>query len=414
MLKEIIDYIDSKNYNNPLIIKTGIMADKLGIYYTSDQKGQYSLFKTEDYNKDRQHVKIITRSNWRVKEYNDEVRDYLFGRPAIFEINDTLMGYQQMSANSTIQNGQEYIVSKIDFNVAINIHDILYKRYTREKSYTMLEILKTYKELIDRLTLVHELEVRENNPLFDDDVSTIYIARLTTKEDKDNLLVLFETMDKVDADLKVLYNQKNAVYADKTLDRNEKNRRANTIQTQISTLASFQIDLQSVIQTQHSMYKDRVTKKIYTEKEVETYLDNKLLNEKKPRNKNIIDSMKSGYLYREKSIDYGYAVTVLKSQGSTYKHVIGDLQSIEGKNDYWYSPNRDDIRDGKKDEQVRRNTLKSLYVLLSRASHNLYLYTEDKFENINTSASTEENTTDDIVSKLTGDNASFDKIQEDC
>lgn len=409
MLKEVINYIDSKNYSNPLTVKTGIMVNNMGIYYTSNQKGQYSLFKTEDYNKDRQHVKIITRSNWRVKEYNDEVRDYLFDRPAIFEINDTLMGYQQMAANSTIQNGQEYIVNKIDFNVSINIHDILYKRYSREKLYNMLEILKTYKEFINRLTIVHELEVRENNPLFEDDISTIYVARLTTTEDKENLIALFETMDKVDADLKILYLQKDAVYNDKTLDRYEKNRRANIIQTQILTLVRFQLDLQSAIQTQHSMYKDRVTKKIYTEKEVETYLDNKLLNEKKPRNKNIIDSLKAGYLYREKSIDYGYAVTVLKSQGSTYKHVIGDLQSIEGRNDYWYSPDRDDIRNGKKDEQVRRSTLKALYVLLSRASHNLYLYTEDKFENTNTSASKEEDTSDDIVSKLTGNNASFDE-----
>ena len=104
----------------------------------------------------------------------------------------------------------------------------------------------------------------------------------------------------------------------------------------------------------------------------------------------------------EKGIDFGHAITIHKSQGRSTKHVLFDGSSVP--------ENRDTIiKENGKQISTERQALS--YVGLSRASESLDVL-EGNFNYI-ALPTLEEETANDIVSKLTGDNASFGK-NKDC
>ena len=74
---------------------------------------------------------------------------------------------------------------------------------------------------------------------------------------------------------------------------------------------------------------------------------------------------KKASLFKEKSIDYGYAITAYKSQGATYENTIVDLDNIEGKNHYW----RNKLKDNP--NQIE-NLNSEMYVAMSRSSRCTY------------------------------------------
>ena len=387
-LKTVVKQINSKNYSNPLIVKEGVTINDRGIYYTNNDREQLDLFLSEEYEEDRTFVKIIARSNKKVDMYNTMVRNYKYGSPSLYEIGDTLMGYSQLKDGSAVQNGKEYIVQKIEYDVPFNVYSYLYEKYSRENKRVMLDVLLRYKENLFKTIYLSKLLMMPDNPLFaEDEPFDTYIAKLDSRERLDDIDAYLTTVQKVTKDISNLYAKK------KSLGKDESSAKR-AIQNEINLLNDLVIDIAGSIQIQDNLYKIPETNKVVTEKDIDVWIDKKYPNlefDKKEEKKAV-------RIHQEKTIDYGYAITVTKSQGSTYQHVIGDLESIEGKNDWWYSKNNQ--------ESTRRSTLKSLYVLLSRASHNLYLYTLDSY--INSTKNSIDDT--DVINKIKNNKAKEDNI----
>jgi hypothetical protein len=75
-----------------------------------------------------------------------------------------------------------------------------------------------------------------------------------------------------------------------------------------------------------------------------------------------------------KNIDYGYAVTSHKGQGSTYKYIFADLHNMDN------PANLRMVKDKGEDFAIERQQLK--YVGLSRASVEAFVYTRKTNESI--------------------------------
>ena len=128
--------------------------------------------------------------------------------------------------------------------------------------------------------------------------------------------------------------------------------------------------LSATLQTNENIYryKGQIICESVIEKNVKAKLAEKGLSYEKVR-EYVEMTKKKTSLFKEKSIDYGYAITAYKSQGATYENTIVDLDNIEGRNHYW----REHL---KNNPSGIENLNSEIYVAMSRSSKNTYALTQ--------------------------------------
>lgn len=292
---------------------------------------------------DRSHIyKVLAYTNEAVKNYNIEIRNYLRYFEKI-EINDVLTGYQcSYSNNFYIENGQDYIVedvmetnqysikykSKIFHNLVGHIVKISYRGFYKiifipevlnVKNFKVLKKLQILAQrcCVKDLSILKQIKVRKNYNLLKSKM--VFMEDIYLFRDK---IFTYDTLIKSHPGLRI--KLKNLKYKDNAW----------------------------AIKKYLDVIEDRESSNI------PTYSDERLH-----------DILKISC----KDIDYGYSITIHKSQGSTYHTVFIDEQDIED--------NIQDTSMNYKHNKIQNNIFEKnrlKYVAYSRPTNMVLVYTNEK------------------------------------
>lgn len=290
-------------------------------------------FTSEEYQKDPSHAKIIAYSNVAVALYNQQVFSSMNIDEA-YGVGSTLMGYEQSSADSIINNGQDYTVISNEYQESKDT--LLYNEYIKNTQHTIqgklsgwnIEVKRVFNESDTELIKKHSPQLLKPEKVF-----------IINPRDSNNLNILMQFLA-----VKKAIND-------------------NTISWKYRADASSELD------SLFSKYQ---------------FPDDVLLFENQPTTMSILKKENAELFKIEadgtskyeklnikaffsKNIDYGYAVTAHKAQGSTYDNVFVDYENMD-------NPANDKIINyNGKPYGNERNMLR--YVGLSRTSKMDYVYT---------------------------------------
>lgn len=280
--------------------------------------------------KDPENTDYIAYTNHAVKLMNKSVREDLFNRFGEIQKGDILMGYlgyrsKQIDAGN-LANSVSYTVQSVN---KINKSD--------NSSYSGYKIYATSEKLLKLKSLGFNLpEVSE----------TLYIP--LSKSDNIPSDFTEEEYNSNNVELSKLFN---TLY--EHLEIAKKTNKWSNLESYKLTLAS----LLSKIDLSESYIYNHSTKKM------ELYNDSNLNDKNKAYN--LYGANKESFII-EKGIDFGHAITVHKSQGRTTKNVFFDANTITKREDTILLENG---------VQISTEKQALLYVGLSRASDNLFVYT---------------------------------------
>jgi len=338
-----------------LTYKTEINSKGDGIRYMKSNGDFISkaaeIFKSDAYKKDADETKLLTYRNETVFKYNQEIRKRLWGKFAPRYVKgDVLMGYMQAS-DTVIKNSQEYIVQDAKFNQKVDVVSMLHKGKKAEVQEYLNE-----KGIGDISLTADTLRVKENNPLFDDPTYTIYILNPADPMHKDSYVNYYKLLTSIRNDIRgawrTIMNKKTSPEA-----RGAAHEERSRLDGMMESLSVVQISDNVMI------YKD----KIYSEEEFKSKV--------KEQNPNITQTQLATavkkYKQTDKSIDYGYAMTANKAQGSDYKHPFADMEDVYGRNNYFL-----------KSDPLTTN--RRGYVILSRTTKDVTVYHPNTISEENT------------------------------
>jgi hypothetical protein len=271
-------------------------------------------------------TKIICYTNLQVMEYNELIRQHLMFVGMINDmkhphVNEILMGYNN---NEIINNGREYVISNISPSVKlINIKGINVNVYGHSMSF------------IDVESKIFIVDINADNKVF-----IAYMIELTniinTKKASKQEYFIYKNIRKTIFFMDDIYVYDDEIYNLWTFKKQHE-------------LLFKHIDLTSSsdIQTLYpGLYSDIIA-----------------LNNNKMNN----DLFSDRYKVIDKDLYYSYAITIHKSQGSTYDHVFADVNLIQNIQSYKWNTKwrlyQNNIR--------YKNQL--LYVACSRPSKTLYV-----------------------------------------
>jgi hypothetical protein len=363
-----------RSAETPLSYKTQVGEDGNGIIYIKNGLEKIrELFTHWKYSQSRSFVKIVAKSNDKVSQYNKLVRGILNldGGEFAYAPGDTLMGYTQPV--EIFYNSQEYIVETIKVEEVLltdmlkttlkngaraNLDDYTMTTLTTGRS-AIESILKEINQT-DLKLIPYTVEVIESDSIFKPMKSVMYIFDMHDQDhvrEFDKTGLLFNILYKRIEELRE--KQKEIPFAKRKQFWKEK----------ILPIDSAMKILSATLQTNENIY--RYGERLVCEPEIERNVKIKLADKDLPYEKirEYIDLTKRKVsLFKEKSIDYGYAITAYKSQGATYENTIIDLQNIEGKDHYW----RKRLRDS--DDGIQ-NLNSEIYVAMSRSAKSTYALT---------------------------------------
>ena len=380
-LREETPYKRETKYN---LDATGDVSGVEFVDSAVDFTERVSKYFTE--NKTVYDGKVICYTNRAVKQYNDLVRTLRNKRAPIpydpleanseepFQIGDLLMGYENVGFQTKyIQNGQEYEIVGVrqvnDHYILADDRDLATRISTGEPGHLEAGPYEGYL-----LTIV-ELNRGADADVIKGDKRTIFVPDIYSDL---NYPVLQELIKRSD-----IVNRSGSSI--------EEFKKYKFLKNQLIFLESLykwsngQIMGEKDFVTRHPLLRTRVTDLIKEEVILDgvskaikgakrSLKENEIikeLNEKYPgmvvdrlRDANTLgdsEELKDRFQILSKDIDYGYAITAHKSQGSTYKYVFLDEQDFDKIQDRWnYRHNM--MQRGEKE----RNQLK--YVAFTRAS----------------------------------------------
>ena len=360
-----------RSVTSPLSYTTKRGPDGEGIVYVkSINETMELLFKSDDYKNNRSFVKVVAKSNEKVAEYNKTIRGLLglSGGDYAYSIGDTLMGYSQTV--EIFYNSQEYIIEDIHTNkiglIAMINTTIKNAQKVGLDSFT-IEGLNSGKHEIFRIMadlgigdielIPYTMKVIESDSVFEPVKLLMFVFDMKDPDhvkefDKTGALFtkIYLEIDRLKEEQKTI-----APYKRKEFWRNK-----------ILSIESALKLLSVTLQTNEDIY--RYGDKLISESEINKNVrikiaDRNLSYEKVHEYVELVKRKAS--LFKEKSIDYGYAITAYKSQGATYVNTIIDLDNIEGKNHYW----REKL---KNNTDSIENLNSEIYVAMSRSSYCTY------------------------------------------
>lgn len=356
-----------RSVKSPLSYETKVGPDGEGVIYIKDVNQIITeLFKSEEYAKSRAFVKIVAKSNEKVSQYNKMVRGILGLDTTDFaySVGDTLMGYAQTV--EIFYNSQEYIVNSIETKEIglMNMIETTIKNGQKSglDDFT-LGNLNSGKQQIARLlteigkkdlTLIpYTLEITESDSIFEPVKMAMHVFDMKDQDhvkefDKTGIIfnLLYDRIDQLKRDQKKLsYKERKEFWKDKILP----------IESALKLLSV-------TLQTNENIY--RFNDKLISESEIERQVKMRLADRQltyEQMQEYVELTKKKASLFKEKSIDYGYAITAYKSQGATYTNTILDLDNIEGYKHYWRTKLKDD-------QNAIENLNSEIYVAMSRSS----------------------------------------------
>lgn len=348
-----------QNQNNPLVklymqIREAIINDKPAVYdrsliesYTDISKW-YSrideVFKKID--RSKHHLtRILAYTNEAVRNHNKIVRKTLGISSPVPVVGELLMGYNSIGwPEAIIENSQDYYVT--DIKVTIN--------YKIEK----------FSKLVG-----HILELKETES---EATSTIFMPDICSEQNKDMLQELVARSEKVNKkystkdDFKKYMSIKNKMIFMENIYK-YKGEIMSEYQFRVSNPLLFKSITDVILENDGE--REIVTNKLSTDID-ERYpgLLEKRYEDDKPLSES--EKLSDSFQILEKDIDYGYAITVHKSQASSFDTVFIDEADIEKIKDCW-SYKLDALIRGRKEQ----NQLK--YVAYTRARENAIVFYRD-------------------------------------
>ena len=324
----------------PNLSRTSVISKGRGIrYYTDKDEFRNKICRVFlKHKSELDNFRVLTYTNEMVKFYNNLIRKAL-GRTQTFEVGEILMGY----SNSTfIENGQEYKINNV------------------EQKSTAIKFGQEYN-VSGYVVYVSSDSSGNSTPLFFPDISK--------KENSPILTKLKQLGDKV--------NSKNSTKQDYGMYMSLKRQlyfiyniyhvNGKIInETRMKEAHPMLFDnLSSYINQQRKIIKSEKTDKLL--EDYETILTDRIEDDKPiGENERLCDR----YQIIEKDVDYGYALTIHKSQGSTYERIFLDELDLEKIKDKWNSY-ESAMENGTKE----RNQL--MYVGYTRPTHILYVLCSD-------------------------------------
>ncbi len=323
----------NENFN----FDTEINSEGEGVNFIKDKtefkNKMFDAFTSEEYKKDPAYAKIITYSNISVALYNQQIFSSM-NIDESYGVGSTLMGYEQSSADSIINNGQDYTVISNEYQESKEVS--LYNERILNTTHIIkgklsgwnIEVKRVFNESDTELIKTHSPQLLKPQKVF-----------IINPRDSNNLNILMQFLD-----VKKAINN-------------------NTIAWKFRAKASSELDaLFSKYQ-----FPDDV---LLFENEPTTM---SILKKERPELFKIEADGTSQYeklnikAFFSKNIDYGYAVTAHKAQGSTYDNVFVDYENMDN------PANNKIISYNGKPYGNERNMLR--YVGLSRTSKMDYVYT---------------------------------------
>jgi len=276
---------------------------------------------------DKSNIKILTYTNAKVTEHNNKIRESMNFIDK-FNVNEILIGYNNVGY--IVENSKEYIIMSVDY----------IKNYKIGTIFTLCGHLVRTND--NEMFIIDIYNSDGNYPFL---CELIRLADLvnnkhSTKKDFSNYFNLRNN---------VIFNEDIYKFKDEILPLNRFKEKHPLLFTKVEYInGSSNNSLVNKINT------------IYGEQ---------LINDRLSDNKPIVDNetLADKFKVIEKDIDYGYAITTHKSQGSTYKTVfidIKDFNSIDS-NKFNYKFNMNESK-SKELKQLK-------YVAFTRASDNIYL-----------------------------------------
>jgi alkylated DNA repair dioxygenase AlkB/predicted NAD-dependent protein-ADP-ribosyltransferase YbiA (DUF1768 family) len=311
-----------------------------GISFTKDfnhfNEKINEYFSSKEYKEDPTYAKILTYTNASVANYNDMIQNLLGLEP--YSPNSIMMGYEQVGTSSMINNGQDYIILNSEYvsNQPVKV----FKGNILNRSFDIQSEVSGYKVTLRKVFSKEDEEI-----LLDNGQSNIIVPIeifIINPNDDNNI----DFMKKV-----LSFKQ---VLNDYTIPWSARENAVTEFEN-FFNIYQFPADMIN--------YKGTITT-LQKLKE-----DNPKLFKLNPTT-GTSEFQETGLSERTvlpKNIDYGYAVTSHKGQGSTYKYIFADLQNMDN------PANLRIIKDKGKDFAIERQQLK--YVGLSRASVEVFAYT---------------------------------------
>lgn len=254
--------------------------------------------------------KVITYTNESVRFYNKFIRDCLEYKDK-FVLGDILMGYNNLGYPIPyIENGQEYIITAIEH---LDNHLV---KYYKENFYCKGTLVTAKVVDAGMTTSLFFPDILANKELFAllKDLAKNVNKKGSTKED----FKKYSTLKNQLCFMENIYELSDKIVSESTLKENH---------PKLFNLVSYYVD---------NVAGKLVIKKSKAVDKINTMYPG-LLEFRISDNKNFTDSERlvDKFQLIEKDIDYGYAITAHKSQGSTYHTVYVDEVDFEKIGNKW-------------------------------------------------------------------------------
>jgi exodeoxyribonuclease-5 len=311
-----------------------------GVEFTNDYLSfndkMLQYFKSPEYKEDPTYAKVLTYTNASVANYNNLIQSQLGLSP--YGVGSIMMGYEQVGQTPNVHNGQDYKILESQY---ITDRDVkVFDGNVGNKYFNIEEKVSGYKVQMRRVFS------KEDEQLLNDTGQTALLRPLDVfiinPNDDRNL----KFMERVLAFKKVLN--------DKTIPWKLRQDPLNQFESFFNT---YQLPADMI------SYKGKITTLPKLKQE-----NPELFKVNRQTGKTLFEeTATSERPMLAKNIDYGYAVTSHKGQGSTYQYVFDDYENMEN------PANNRVISDGDVKYAIERQQLK--YVGLSRASKIAFVFT---------------------------------------
>lgn len=312
-----------------------------------------TVFGSKNFEEDKTYCKIIAYTNAAVANYNQMIRSVLLDDPSEqFQVGESLMGYTQGGSSETaIHNGNDYVITrseKADVTYDLKGANMIAGSATAYKEVTSKLKLKGYRVTVRQIfdpevtEILYKYYAEEHNKTKaeTDELYThsVFIIDPLASENEEAFQELYK-LQEFTSNKKIRFEQRSSAleaYSDFIAEHQMPDNLIKFTGEPVTTLAKLRIEKPHLF--------------------------------KKAANGSMdIDKLK--YAEFEKNIDYGYAISAHKSQGSTYHTVFVDLDNIRNPN------NLKPIVDSKGVTQsIERGNIH--YVALSRTSHDIVAYSQ--------------------------------------
>tara|TARA_R110001599_G_scaffold283505_1_gene485401 strand:- start:1133 stop:2749 length:1617 start_codon:yes stop_codon:yes gene_type:complete len=337
-------YLEMRNAiaekREPEIDRVDKMDNGIGVKFISDTE-KWSIEMTDFYLycPDLSGVKIIAYTNDTVKNYNQWVRQ-LFARGPDPEVGELLMGYNNLGFPETyISNGQDYWIRKIQ--------------------KTKFQRISPYINLVGSILNIQETDTEIR--------ADIFIPHIGSPQNQEMLQDLAARAEKV-----------NSSYSTKQDYKKYCALRNSLVFMENVYKYKEEIVSESSFRNSHPLLFKSITEVIDCEKG--QVLENKMTDDIVAKYGNILDKRVrdnkslSGveklcdmFCIIEKDIDYSYAITAHKSQGSTYKTVFVDEADFDKLKEYFNYHLNCKVNVSKEKTQLK-------YVSFTRPSQGAYIF----------------------------------------